>query len=700
MEILTIITHPRAGFSNISSQASASTPSIVLLSSSPPQQSTPRTRRASVSIDDNDALLYSVIKVLATVCELQPAVCSLGRPIRPIPAVRRLILEPNHIVLLTDILSSPTTRIVKANLELIQEAIVGHSTVTLDSAFASAGTIPSLLALAASPEDAIALCASQIIFHSYFNSDGKISSNSSDLELFKWIPVWLAWELSSEGPIKFAEILRGGISSPKCVWTREDTTELLEVCSTLHVPDAPVGIHYADSLMFLPSQKELGGYFVARLVSDWKETNPAGHVFDWSAKDPLDLLQCLISRFSHSDANQNVQLHSALHKCIKLFSQTPAFASWPGCQDVLVICVTTFLHHYSSMHVCSESKSIFLLAASCLDYVSSSSSENVLLMSAVPAPTNFDALSCCFRAICSGITQCQCISSAETLSLASFCSAVRPSSVTTDVSLISSSASYCCNVARFFGSEFNSFAPQLIYWYVPLILISTNDCGAIVACCKLLLTLSSLINTEHFDLDCGLVEVLLLKMLQIDKNSSEIAMLSQALLQLCSDHATLFSACVRYIPAPILSPHAAATSDGSGDPPTASIASSVKHFCGQFFDETLVPDCIWTEQCRKELLDVFFRRAVVLPSLLQCVSDDTVIRPIIGRSSDKFVSCTQKQYTCVHGVYLELFVAQSKWPFRGSKVLLEELFVQLTKLYDASDSPKTASESRNSRCVL
>jgi hypothetical protein len=699
MEILTIITRPRADFSNMTSKTSPVPPSVVPLSSSPPQQSTPRTRRASISIDDNDALLYSVIKVLNTVCELQPAVCSLGRPIRPIPAVRRLILEPNHIVLLTDILGSRTPRVVKATLELIQEAIIGHGTLTLDSAFASAGTIPSLLALAASPEDAIALCASQIIFNSYFNSDGKISSNTSELELFKWIPVWLAWELSSEGPIKFAEILRGGISSPKCVWTREDTSELLDVCSTLHAPDSPIGIEHAESLMFLPSRKELGGYFVSRLVSDWKEINPAGHVFDWSSKDPVDLLQCLISRLSHSDAIDNFQLHSALHKCIKLFCQTPAFASWPGCQDVLVICVSTFLHHYSSIHFRPESKSIFLFAASCLDYVSSSSSENVLLMSAVPVPTNFDALSCCFRAICSGIIQSLSTLSMETLTLASFCSRLPPSSLTNDIDLISSSTSYCCNVARFFGSEINSLVPQLIYQYIPLILISSNDSSAVNACCKLLLTLSSLISSEMLDLDCGLVEVLLFKILQLDKNSPQLALLAQALFQLCSDHSKLLSVCVRYIPAFIIPLHVNPKSEGSGDADATLITSSLKHFCGHFFEDTLVPDCVWTENCRKELLDVLWHRIVVLPNMMLSVSDDTIIRPVLSQCSEKFASSVQAKYTSVYGVYLELFVTQSKWSFRESKALFEELFIELTKVYQDADSPKSPVDSQDTQYV-
>lgn len=693
MEILTIITLPRANFGSVSSEPSLSPPPSVASSSSPPQLSTPRTRRASISIDNNDALLFSVIKVLTTVCELQPAVCSLGRPIRPIPAVRRLILEHNHIVLLTDILSSRNPRIVKATLELIQEAIIGHNTPTLDSAFASAGTIPSLLALAASVEDAIALCASQIVFNSYFNSDGKIVSNNSELELFKWIPVWLAWELSSEGPIKFAEILRGGISSPRCLWTPENSSVLLEVCATLHVPDSPIAIEHAESLMFLPSQKELGGYFVALLVADWKEISPAGHVFEWSSKDPVDLLQCVITRFSQSDAIENFQLHSALHKCIKLFCQTPLFASWPGCQDVLVICVSTLTHHFPSIHTRSDSKAIFHLAASCLDYVSSSSGENVLLMCAVPAPTNFDALSCCFRAICRGVMQSLAESSVQALDIASFCSGLSHSACASDTSLILSSVSYCCNVAIFFGSEITVFVPQLLYHYIPLILISSREFSVVESCCKLLLTLSPLINAEAFDLDCGLVEVLLFKMLQMDRRSPPIALLAQALLQLCCNHSKLRSVCLRYIPDPIISLYVNQKPDAADDATTVTAASSMT-FCGHFFEDTLAPDCIWTENCRKELLDAFFQRGVFLPSMLSSVSDESVIRPVIAPSLEKFTSVAQKKYTSVHGVYLELFVSQVKWFFRDTKALLEELFVQLTKLYHDSDSPKSPASSR------
>jgi hypothetical protein len=452
-EILTIITLPFANQQNTSAMSPLLPSDNIFSSSSPPLPPTPRTRRASISIENNDALLYSVIKVLTTVCELQPAVCSAGRPIRPIPAVRRVILETKHIVLLTDVLSSPTPRIVKATLELIQEAIIGHSTQTLDAAFASSGTIPSLLGLASSPEDAIALCASQIIFNSYFNSDGKIVSNTQESELFKWIPVWLAWELSHEGPIKFTEILRGGISSPRCIWTQSDASALLDACASLQVPDSPIGAGYTMSKMFLPSQKEIGGYFVELLVSDWKQIDPAGHIFDWSAKDPVDLLQCLLFRFSQSDAFESLQLYAALNKCIKLFCQTPAFASWPGCQDVLAISVATFMHQYSSVLIRRDSKAIFHFAASCLEYVSSSSSENVLLMCAVPSPTNFDALSCCFRAICCGIICSLSDFPAETLTLESFCSSLPPSPCAEDVMLVLSTTSYCCNVAKFFGSE-------------------------------------------------------------------------------------------------------------------------------------------------------------------------------------------------------------------------------------------------------
>jgi hypothetical protein len=397
---------------------------------------------------------------------------------------------------------------------------------------------------------------------------------------------------------------------------------------------------------------------------------------------------------SHSDAIEIFQLHSALHKCIKLFCQTPSFASWPGCQDVLVICVSTFTHHYPSIHTRSESKAIFHLSASCLDYVSSSSGENVLLMCAVPAPTNFDALSCCFRAICSGVIQSLAGSSAQALDIASFCSGLSQSFCASDTSLILSSMSYCCNVAVFFGSEITVFVPQLLYHYIPLILIPSRELSVVASCCKLLLTLSPLINAEAFDLDCGLVEVLLFKMLHMDKSSPLLALLAQALLQLCCNHSKLLSVCLRYIPDPIISLHVNQTPDGIDDTTTVTVASSTT-FCGHFFEDTLAPDCIWTENCRKELLGAMFQRGVFLPSMLSSVSDDSVIRPVIALSQEKFTSVAQKKYTSVHGVYLELFVSQGKWFFRDTKALLEELFVQLTKLYHDSDSPKSPASCRS-----
>ena len=678
MEILTIITLPHASAQYV-------------------VETTPLTRRASISINDNDALLYSVLKVLTTVCEVQPAVCSAGRPIRPIPSVRRLLLEANHIVLLTDILGSPVPRIVKATLELVQEAIIGHNTITLDTAFASAGTIPTLLNLAASQQDAIALNASQIIFNSYFNSDSKVVSSDSDTELFKWIPVWLAWALSSEGPIKFTEILRGGVLSPRCVWTQSDTSDLLDACATLLAPIAPIGKQHAEAKMFVTSQKELGGYFVGCLVSEWKEINPAGHIFDWSSKDPVDMLQSLLSRFSLRDAVDSLQLHSVLHKCIKLFCQTPAFASWPGSQDVLVVSVASLRHHYSSIYSRSESKMIFDLASSSLDLVSCSSSANALLMCAVPSPTNFDALSCCFRAICCGIIRSLTRSSAQTLTLASFCTSLSPPSSDVDVQLILSTTSFCCNVAQFFGSEINVFVPQLLYHYIPLILISSHDSNAIYACCNLLLTVSPLINGELLDLNFGLVEVLLFKMLQLDAASPQLAHLSQSLLQLCSDHPKLLSLCIRCIPASIIPFDMNRKPDVKGDAIVVTMTpspGSAKEFCVKIFDDILAPDCVWTEDCRKELLHNILQRTVELPSMTSSVSDDTVIRPVICQSDSQFVSSAQNKYTLVHGIYLELFVLQSKWVCRDSKSLLEEIFVQLSKVYKDSDSPKSPAKSQ------
>jgi hypothetical protein len=222
---------------------------------------------------------------------------------------------------------------------------------------------------------------------------------------------------------------------------------------------------------------------------------------------------------------------------------------------------------------------------------------------------------------------------------------------------------------------------------------------AVTACCNLLLVLSSLINAASFDLDCGLVEALLFKILQMNKNSPQLVPLSQALMQLCSDHSKLFSVCVRYIPAPLIPIHVHPKSDGSSDANASSGASCFKHFCDHFFEHTLVPDCVWTEQCRKELFGVFSQRAVVLPNMMLSVSDDTIIRPVIIQNSDKFVSSAQKQYTAVYGVYLELFVTQSKWSFRDSKALLEELFVRLTKVYSDADSSTSPSEPRVIRYV-
>lgn len=691
MEILTIITL---------GQIDSSTGPRGSASSSPALPPTPRTRRASISIDNNDALLFSVVKVLGTICSVQPAVCSLGRPIRPIPAVRGLIFETNHILLLTDILSSPTARIVKATLELIQEAIIGHSTQILDQAFASAGTIPTLLALAASADDTVALCASQIIFNTYFNSDGKITSNDSEVELFKWIPVWLAAALSCEGPIKFTEILRGGIRSPKCVWAQNDTSTLLDVCSTLFVPEVPIGMGYSESMMFSPSQKELGGYFVDLLVSDWTEIDPAGHSFVWSSKDPLDMLQSLLHRFSRNDAIESIQLHSVLNKCIKLFCHTPAFTSWPNCQDVLVISVATLLHHYSFVYNRPESKSIFHFAASSLEYASNSSSENALLMCSVPNPTNFDALSCCFRAICSGIIRSLSIPSAENLTLASFCSSLPPSSCEAEIPLILSSTSYCCNIAKFFGSEINAFVPQLFYHYIPLILISSREVSAVSACCQLLVTLSPLINSAAFDVDCGIVEVLLLSMLQLDLNSPQLAQLSHSLLRLCSDHPKFYSICVRYVPGSIIPLEFVGQLDRSDDAIATAVsatAACLDQFCSNFFEDILVPDCVWTQDCRKELMHAIFQRTVILPSMLSSVSNDSVIRPVIATSDTKFITSAQAKFTLIHGIYLELFVSSSKWVCRESKALLEQLLGQLSDLYQDSDSPKSPTGSQITR---
>jgi hypothetical protein len=212
----------------------------------------------------------------------------------------------------------------------------------------------------------------------------------------------------------------------------------------------------------------------------------------------------------------------------------------------------------------------------------------------------------------------------------------------------------------------------------------------------LLLTISPLINGESLDLNFGLVEVLLFKMLQLDAASPQLAHLSQSLLQLCSDHPKLLSLCIRCIPASIIPFDVNRKPDVKGDAIVVTMTpspGSAKEFCVKIFDDILAPDCVWTEDCRKELLHNILQRTVELPSMASSVSDDTVIRPVICQSDSQFVSSAQNKYTLVHGIYLELFVLQSKWVCRDSKSLLEEIFVQLSKVYKDSDSPKSPAKS-------
>jgi hypothetical protein len=168
-------------------------------------------------------------------------------------------------------------------------------------------------------------------------------------------------------------------------------------------------------------------------------------------------------------------------------------------------------------------------------------------------------------------------------------------------------------------------------------------------------------------------------------------------LQLCQDHPQFLSICVRYIPSPIIALDLNERTEGSTDSSAVSsliAANSLKHFCANFFEDSSVPDCVWTRNCRKELLCVILQCEMSLPSMTSSISDDSIIRPVMRQNVAKFVSSAQKQYTSVHGVYLELFVSQGKWVCCDSKLLFEDLFAQLSALFQ-DHTPESPSCHRD-----